>query len=67
MTVQSYRSYKIRVDYGDCWTATIFPPGEMKPHPVVVRATGFEGEAKLIERVKFVIDQHIKDKMPKRG
>jgi hypothetical protein len=67
MTVESYKRYKIRGDYGDCWNAKIFPPDEMKAHPVVVRATGNEGEAKLIERVKLVIDQHIKDKAAKRG
>jgi hypothetical protein len=68
MTVETYKNYKIRVDYGDCWNATIFPPGERRSHPVVVRVAGDEGEAKLIERVKLVIDQHIKDKTPpKRG
>jgi hypothetical protein len=64
MTVETYKNYKIRIDYEDCWNATIFPPGKRRPHPVVVRVTGDEGEAKLIECVKLVIDQHIKDKPP---
>lgn len=59
MPLDRYRGYKIIVDYdfeGRLWTAT-FEPGSVKPHPVIVRVPGNEGEATLTKRAANLIDE----------
>jgi hypothetical protein len=55
-----YRGYRIRLEFTDIWSATIFPPNATKPYGVIVRATEAEGKLVALDRAEKLVDVLIK-------